>query len=139
MVIKKYAVDIILLQETKLGLEDPTSFLEGFHAIRADRKGSGTHTRRGGGLIPYIKKGLRYSVSQCPFEQQCILLPTSSRRSISITNVYIPPESSTHTKDFPTLVASLPPAQGLICGDFNATSFQPVQRTWNSTVPMGGR
>ena len=121
VVIKKYAVDIILLQETKLDLEDPTPLLEGFDAIRTDRKGSGTHTRRGVGLITYIKKGLQYSVPQCPavipLEQQCIFLPTSSRRSISITNVYIPPESSTHTRDFSKLVASLPSAQGLICGD----------------------
>ena len=62
VVIKKYAVDILLLQKTKLGLEDPTPLLEGFDAIRTDRKGSGTHTRRGGGLITYIKKGLQYSV-----------------------------------------------------------------------------
>ena len=124
MVIKEYAVDIILLKETKFGLEDPTPLLEGFDVIRTDRKSSGTHTRKGGGLIPFIKKVLQYSVPQCPavspLEQQCIILPTSSRRSISITNVYIPPESSTHTKDLPTLVASLSSAQDLICGDFNA-------------------
>ena len=110
VVIKKYAVDIILLQETKLGLEDPTPLLKSFDVIRTDWKGSGTHTRRGGGLITYIKKGLQYSVPQCPavipLERQCILLPTSSRRSISITNVYIPPESSTHTKYLSALVAS---------------------------------
>ena len=64
VVIKKYAVDIILLQETKLGLEDPTPLLEGFDAIKTDKKGSGTHTRRGGGLITFIKKGLQYSVPQ---------------------------------------------------------------------------
>ena len=124
VIIKKYAVDIILLQETKLGLEDPTPLLEGFDAIRTDKKNIRTHTKRGGGLITFIKKGLQYSMPQCPavilLEQQCILLPTSSRRSISITNVYISPESSTHTRDLPILVASLPPAQGLICGDFNA-------------------
>ena len=124
VVIKKYALDIILLQETKLGLEDPTPLLEGFNAIGTDRKGSGTQSRRGGGLITYIKKGFQYSVPQCPavspLEQQCILLPTSSRRSISITNVYIPSESSTHTRNLPALVASLPLDQGLICGDFNA-------------------
>ena len=124
VVIKKYAVDIVLLQETKFDLEDPTPLLEGFDAIRTDRKGSGTHTRRGGGLITYIKKDLQYSVPQCPavspLEQQCILLPTSSGRSISITNVYIPQKSSTQTRDLSKLVASLPSAQGLICGDFNA-------------------
>ena len=65
VVIKKYAVDIILLQETNLGLEDPTPLLEGFDAIRTVKKGSGTHKRRGGGLITYIKKGLQYSVPQC--------------------------------------------------------------------------
>ena len=101
---------------------DPTPLLEGFDAIRTHRKGSGTHTRRGGGLITYIKKGLQYSVPQCPavipLEQQCILLPTSSRRSISITNVYIPLESSTHTRNLSKLVASHRQLR-VICGDFN--------------------
>ena len=117
----------------KLGLEDSTPLLEGFDAIKTVKKGSGTHTRRGGGFITYIKKGLQYSVPQCPavipLEQQCIILPTSSRRSISISNVYIPPESSTHTRDLPTPVASLLPAQDLICGDFNA--HHPV---WNGVA-----
>ena len=45
VVIKKHAVDIILLQETEFGLEDPTLLLESFDAIKTDRKGSGTHTR----------------------------------------------------------------------------------------------
>ena len=105
---------------------DPTPLLEGCDAIRTDRKGSGTHTRRGGGLNTYIKKGLQYSVPQCPaispLEQPCTLLTTSCKRFISITNVYIPPESSTHTRDLSKLVASLPSAQSLICGNFNARS-----------------
>ena len=67
VVIKKYEVDIILLQETKLGLEDLTPLLEGFDAIRTDRKGSGTHKRRGGGLITYIKKA---SNTRCPSAPQ---------------------------------------------------------------------
>ena len=65
VVIMKYAVNIILLQKTKLGLEDPTHLLEGFDAIRAGRKGSRTHTR-GGGLITCIKKGLQYSGPSAP-------------------------------------------------------------------------
>ena len=127
MVIKKYAVDIILLKETKLSLKNPNLLLEGFDAIGMGRKNSGTHTRRGGGFITYIKKGLQYSVPQCPavtpLEEQCIHFLTSSRRSISITNVFIPPENSTHKRDLPTFIASLLSAQGLICGDFNTHHF----------------
>ena len=107
-------------KKTKLGLEDPTPLLEGFDAIRTDSKGNGTHTRRGGGLITYIKKGLQYLVPQCPavnpLEQQCILLPTSSRRSISITNVYPTGELNAHERPFKTRCQSSISS----CGDFNA-------------------
>ena len=44
VVIKKYAVDIILLQETRLGLKDHTFLLGGFDAIRTD---SGNSHKKG--------------------------------------------------------------------------------------------
>ena len=57
----RYGIDIIALQETKLGRDDPTPILNGFDAVRRDRPGSGARFARGGGLLTYIKKGIPYS------------------------------------------------------------------------------
>ena len=53
----RYGIDIIVLQETKLGRDDPNPVLNGFDAVRRDRPGSGARVVRGGGLLTYIKKG----------------------------------------------------------------------------------
>ena len=63
-----YGIDIIALQETKLGRDDPTPLLFGFDAVRRDRPGSGTRIASGGGLLTYIKKGIPYS--KVPAAQQ---------------------------------------------------------------------
>ena len=52
--IVRYCIDIIALQETKLGRDDPTPVLNGFDAVRRDRPGSGARFARGGGLLTYI-------------------------------------------------------------------------------------
>ena len=64
----RYGIDIIALQETKLGRDDPTQILNGFDAVRRDRPGSGARFARGGGLLTYIKKGIPYS--EVPAAQQ---------------------------------------------------------------------
>ena len=51
----RYGIDIIALQETKLGKDDPTPVLNGFDAVRRDRPGSGARFARGGGLLNYIR------------------------------------------------------------------------------------
>ena len=57
----RYDIDIIALQETNLGRDDPTPVLNGFDAVRRDRPGSGARFACGGGLLTYIKKGIPYS------------------------------------------------------------------------------
>ena len=49
-----YGIDIIALQETKLGRDDPTPVLNGFDSVRRDRPGSGARFARVGGLLTYI-------------------------------------------------------------------------------------
>ena len=53
----KYGKNIIALQETKLGRNDPTPVLNGFDAVRRDRTGSGARIARGGGLLTSKKNG----------------------------------------------------------------------------------
>ena len=103
----RYGIDIIALQETKLGRDDPTPVLNGFDAVRRNRPGSGARFARGGGLLTYIKKGIPYSVyipictgpaQQGPFEKQHVTIPTTRRQHITVANVYFPPASSNYVQ-----------------------------------------
>ena len=96
----RYGIDIIALQETKLGRDDPTPVLNGFDAVRRDRPGSGGHFAHGGGLMTYIKKGIPYSevpaAQQRPLEKLHVTVPTTRRQHLTIANVYFPPASSNY-------------------------------------------
>ena len=80
----RYGIDIIALQETKLGRDDPTPVLNGFEAVRRDRPGSGARFARGGGLLTYIKKGIPYSevpaAQQGPLEKLHVTITTTRHR-----------------------------------------------------------
>ena len=81
----KYCIDIIALQEIKLGRDDPTPVLNGFDAVRRDRPGSGARFARGGGLLTYIKKGIPYSevpaAQQGPLKKLHVTIPTTRRNT----------------------------------------------------------
>ena len=98
----RYGIDIITLQETKLGIDDPTPVLNGFDAVRRDRPGSGAHIARGGGLLTYIKKGIPNSevpaAQQGPLEKLHVTIPTTRRQHLTIANVYFPPASSNYVQ-----------------------------------------
>ena len=124
----RYGIDIIALQETKLGRDDPTPVHGGLDAMRRDRPGSGAHFARGFGLLTYIKKGIPYSevpaAQQGPLEKLHVTIPTTRRQHLAIANVYFPPVSSSYVQpmeDCQTRVDTLE-ARGpsVICGDFNA-------------------
>ena len=124
----RYGIDIIALQETKLGRDDPTPILNGFDAVRRDIPGSGARFARGGGLLTYIQKGIPYSEVPAaqlgPFEKLSVTIPYTRRQHLTITNVYFPPASSKYVQpmeDRQTWVDTLE-ARGpsVICGDFNA-------------------
>ena len=124
----RYSIDIIALQETKLGRNDQTPVLNGFDAVGRDRSGSGARFARGGGLLTYIKKGIPYSevpsAQQGPLEKLHVTIPTTRRQHLTIANAYFPPVSSNYVQpmeDRQTLVDALE-ARGpsVICGDFNA-------------------
>ena len=86
----RYGIDIIALQETKLGRDDPTPVLTGFHAVRRDRPESGARFARGGGLLTYMKKGIPYSevpaAQQGPLEKLHVTIPTTRRQHLTIAN-----------------------------------------------------
>ena len=93
----RHGIDIIALQEIKLGRDDPTPVLNYFDAVRRDRPGSGARFARGGGLLTYIKKGIPYSefpaAQEGPLEKLNVTIPTTCRQHLTITIVYFPPAS----------------------------------------------
>ena len=124
----RYGIDIIALQETKLGRDDPTQVLNCFDAVRRDRPVSRARLVRGGGLLTYIKKGIPYSeapaAQQGQLEKLHVIIPTTRRPHLTIANVYFQPASSNYVQpmeDRQTRVDT-PEARGtsVICGDFNA-------------------
>ena len=124
----RYGIDIIALQENKLGRDDPTPVLNGFEAVRRIWPGSGARFARVGGLLTYIKKGIPYfevtAAQQGPVQKLHITIQTTRRQHLTIANVYFPPASSKyvqHMEDRQTWVDTLE-ARGptFICGDFNA-------------------
>ena len=124
----RYCIDIIALQETKLGRDDPTPVLNGFDAVRRDRPGSGVRFACGGELLTYTKKGIPYTevpaAHQGPLEKLHVTIPTTRRQQLTITNLYFPPASSNYVQpmeDRHTWVDTLE-ARGpsIICSHFNA-------------------
>ena len=121
----RYGIDIIALQETKLGRDDPTPVLNGFDAVRRDRPGSGARFARGGGLLTYIKKGIPYSevpaAQQGPLEKLHVTIPTTRRQHLTIANAYFPPAQSNYVQPMEdrqtwvdTLEARGPPSSAVI-------------------------
>ena len=98
----RYGIDIIDLQETKLGRDDTIPVPNGFDTVRRYRPGSGTRSARGGGLLSYIKKGIPCSevpaAQQFPLKKLHVTIPTTRRQHITIANVYFPPTSSNYVQ-----------------------------------------
>ena len=87
--------DVVVVQETKLGVNDPTPTLKGYSSIRKDRAGSGTICDRGGGLVTFVRNGLAHweePLQTKAIEGQIVCFPTDAHHVLSIVNVYIRPQ-----------------------------------------------
>ena len=92
----RYGIEIIALQETKLGRDDPTQILIGFDAVRRDRPESGARLARGRELLTYIKMRILHSKGPSalgPLEKLHVTIPTIRRQHLTIANAYFPPAS----------------------------------------------
>ena len=93
--LKREKVDVLAVQETKLGEKDKTPRLAGYSPIRKDRKGSGTVLNRGGGLIIYIKVIIPHweeaVKTHSILEAQVVCIPLSKKKQLRVVNFYIPP------------------------------------------------
>ena len=142
-VLKREKVDVLAVQETKLGEKDKTPRLAGYSPIRKDRKGSGTVLNRGGGLVLYIKDGIPHweetVETHSMLEAQVVCIPLSKKKQLRVVNIYIPPYRGTQGREeLEAVMADLrrmPRQEDTIwCGDFNA--HHP---TWDPYVEEDSR
>ena len=128
------SVDICLIQETKLSSNMSSPRIDGYTAIRLDRKVNIS----GGGLIAYIKETLipdvkleafKLATEVCSFRLYC-----GPKKWLDITNVYCPPYNSLgQTINFsPDII----PTSDLciVVGDFNAHT-----QLWDTKQPSDDR
>jgi len=92
---RNQAVDLILLQETKLGCGDLTPRFPVYECLRLDQPGSELTLRRGGGLAVYIRENIPYNLMGTttlgPLELQALRIPVSARLNLCLANAYLPP------------------------------------------------
>eukprot|EP01059_Diplonema_ambulator_P009363 TRINITY_DN1920_c1_g1_i17.p1 TRINITY_DN1920_c1_g1~~TRINITY_DN1920_c1_g1_i17.p1 ORF type:complete len:682 (+),score=99.76 TRINITY_DN1920_c1_g1_i17:1096-3141(+) len=125
-------LDVIALQETNLGANDPTPTLRGYRAHRRDRttpRVAGAPVK-GGGLLTYVKETLRSDVVQHSMPaadtvtERLDVRVWTKANPIVVSNIYLPPVASGAGDSRPTnylLRESLPTGSHVFaCGDFNA-------------------
>jgi len=123
-------VDVALIQEAKLNRR-VTPVIKGYkEAMRADRIICG-----GGGLVCYIRDSIPfeklYSRSRFATESTSFRIRMNKTTWATITNVYVPPDSSKGQEIQFTPDAIPTHDSSIICGDFNGhpslwDSIQPV-------------
>ena len=133
--LKRYDIDLFLLQETKLLATDKTPSFPGYAILSKPRRQvAGCQRNRGGGLLIGIKEKIPYrEVKDLEIrdgedditESQTIELPVSVGEDWRVTNIYIPSErtgdAKNSTKDTVVSTKFWPKGKNdLIAGDYNA-------------------
>jgi hypothetical protein len=122
------ALDVLLLQETKLIPPNPSPTLPGYSAIRRDRPPGGG---RGAGLLTYVKADI--SFCQIPayrkeevaggLEALAVEIQRGARSKFVVINLYMTPIREGGQGDFNPGAIRVPATQHLLRGDFNAHSL----------------
>jgi ribonuclease HI len=130
-------VDVVLIQETKLGSEDRTPKLPGFAVARRDRPSG----RRGGGLLTYVKVDLPFrevaayqeGTEAGSLEALSVEILTGRRQRYTVVNVYAPPvrtSGTVHQDGGANLNALRVSGHHFFGGDFNGHSA-----LWDASQP----
>ena len=107
---------LICVQETFLRA-GKTFNLHGYSVERRDREGA----ERGGGVAILIAEGLSYTVVDRPQDVEALSIQFSlaSKRKITVTNIYHPPNTPINTASIQRLFAI---KDSIIVGDLNSHS-----------------
>ncbi|MEL7306976.1 MAG: reverse transcriptase domain-containing protein [Pseudomonadota bacterium] len=129
--LRRWDVDVAVIQETKLGNKTKTPVIQGYTAVRKDRvvvrRGE---EMKGGGLLTYIKREIPFRRLQGwkggTTEGLSVVVDCDRRDRLTITNVYRPPlrrirgeDERRHTKVRQWLKRR---ANEMVLGDFNLHS-----------------
>ena len=142
-VLKREKVQVVMLQETKLGQRDDTPRLDGYTAIRKDRSGSGTTGHRAGGLCTYVRDGLAHWEEPLTvggvLEGQRTIIPLTGGRRARLLNLYASPvrgeEAGREWRTALRHLEGLPTGETTLwCGDLNAH-----HGLWDPFVDADGR
>ena len=132
--LKSLDIDVAIVQETMLTKAVSTPFIEGYKAIREDRRAN----IRGGGSIFYVKGTISYDVVGFTYKKgqeiHTIRLRIGKNKWVTITNFYCPPENSKGQEIQFDLDLIPAVASSIICGDFNA--HHPI---WDQIQPEDSR
>ena len=148
--LRREGIQVVLLQETKLGQKDETPRIRGYTATRKDRPGSGTIGPRAGGLCTYVQEGLAHWEEELTvggvLEGQCTTIPLSGGRKVRLLNLYIPPvrgeEAGREWECALRHLEGLPTGEATLwCGDLNAhhelwDPFLPADRRGNDLAEL---
>jgi ribonuclease HI len=141
MWMREKAVDVAILQETKLRGEDGEVKVAGYEVVRKDRwRGGSSRFSRGGGVATLVRKGLSFRVvdSGVPREDAvealCVEVVGESKEVWSVMNVYIPPASTTTGDGRLERLRGSGEGKWVVGGDFNAH-----HSLWESRGKMDAR
>ena len=127
-------IDIVLVQESKLGKDSETPKIPGYDGQKTVRS-----NKEGGGLITYFKKSIIFEKKKAQIkdatESQSFAVKMSKSKWLTLTNVYCPPSSSQAHESLRLATETLPAGKDcIIAGDFNAHSI-----LWDSEQPPDNR
>jgi len=150
LILREHAVDVCLLQESKLNSSSITPKIRGYASLRRDRpsalRGAGS---RGGGLLIFIKEDLPFREVEAfrqedrgSLEALAVEIPAEDGVRCVLVNVYAPPvRQGGLNPNWSSLVVS---QNRIFAGDWNCHSplwdpFQPADRLGEELEEWVGR
>ena len=126
--LRKYDVDVAVLQESKLRAEDGEVRVRGYQVVRRDRWRAGnSRWSRGGGVVTLVRQGLHYRQVEVGVprdgvvEALAVEVVGESGAVWRVLNLYVPPEARGRLEE--ENLRALPDCREgrwLVCGDWNA-------------------
>ena len=116
--IEEYKIDVVLIQESKLTEKKASPVIQGFSAVRGDRKGA---VFPGGGLLTYVSEELTFRNNghsqRGLVELLSVSIQQTGKKWLTLNNLYIPPGVGVTDLSWIPVVTN-----SVFAGDFNGHS-----------------